>query len=151
MHQTAEDNAPNDQIKEIVKESFYVDDLFHGGDSVEECQIQIEQIIETLEAGKLPLTKWVASDPEILANIDPSKKMAAYSDKSKVKTLGIQYDPHDDFFGFQFKAFEKLKYTKRGILSVAAALYDPIGWLLPVIIWFRILIQRLLGTKTRLG
>jgi hypothetical protein len=143
MHQTADDNAPNENIKAIIKESFYVDDLFHGADSIAECQQIIEDVTATLEAGKLPMTKWVGNHPDVLAKVDPSRKMAAYTTETTVKTLGLRFSPSDDCFGFKFGTFDKIKATKRGFLSVAASLYDPIGWILPVVMWFRIMIQGL--------
>lgn len=46
-------------------------------------------------------------------------------------------------FGYNIKEPEKIKFTKRGLLSIAASLYDPIGWIIPVIVKFRLLIQTL--------
>lgn len=63
-----------------------MDDLFHGGDSIQECQEQIKKITKTMDAGNFPLTKWVSNNEDVLANIDSTKKIEAYeeiSDKSQ--------------------------------------------------------------------
>ena len=147
LHQIADDNAPDEQTKDIIKKGFYMDDLLDGNETIEQCQEQIGKIISTLEAGKLSLTKWVANDSRILANIEPAKKISAYiqltDSEPSVKTLGLLFNPNDDFFSFKVKEYPDVTYTKRGLLSIAASLYDPIGWILPVVMKFRILVQSL--------
>ena len=102
------------------------------------------KIIKTLEAGKLPLTKWMSNNEEVLTHIEENKKLSAYIDEIKaVKTLGLMFYPGEDMFGYKIKELEKIKFTKRGLLSVAASLYDPIGWMIPVIVKLRLLIQSL--------
>ena len=144
LHQIADDNAPDEETKFIIKKGFYMDDLFYGADTVEECQVQIHKIITTLESGKLPLTKWISNNESVLTHIEENKKLSSYIDQIKaVKTLGLMFYPGEDMFGYKIKEPEKIKFTKRGLLSVAASLYDPIGWIIPVIVKFRLLIQTL--------
>ena len=66
MHQIAVDNAPDEETRNIIKTGFYMDGLFHGSDTIPQCQNQIAKIIKTLKAGKLPLTKWVSNETKIL-------------------------------------------------------------------------------------
>ena len=73
-----------------------MDDLFHGTDTIEQYQNQIKNIINTLEAGKLPLTKWVSNDNEVLKYINDKDKISAYinfddQSNSTIKTLGLIY------------------------------------------------------------
>lgn len=117
----------------------------------EECRDQVGKIIKTLEAGKFPLTKWVANEASILDDVPEERKMGAFLDITKeeqtIKTLGLRYNPTTDEFSYKINTPLKPKFTKRGILSMAASIYDPIGWLLPVIMMLRIMIQRLWQQK----
>ena len=65
------------------------------------------------------------------------------SESVSIKTLGIRYFPLTDMYGFHVKKFTDLKFTKRSMLSLSASLFDPIGWILPVIMAFRIHIHKL--------
>jgi hypothetical protein len=38
LHQIADDNAPEEHTKEITKKSFYMDDLIHGADTIQDYQ-----------------------------------------------------------------------------------------------------------------
>ncbi|XP_059622190.1 uncharacterized protein LOC132265510 [Phlebotomus argentipes] len=60
-----------------------------------------------------------------------------------VKSLGIYYNPLRDAFQFTVKLRPKEILTKRGITSESASIFDPIGWLAPVILRAKIIIQML--------
>jgi hypothetical protein len=60
-----------------------------------------------------------------------------------VKTLGLLYLPETDAFSIGITKREEIIYTISGILSVAASLYVPMGWILPVVMKFRMLVQEL--------
>lgn len=124
-----------------------MDDLYSGGDTIEKCKEQVDKIIRTLEAGKFPLTKWVSNDPAVLENVADNSKMDAFievkDENPTVKTLGLQYSQKEDAFSYKIRVPEKVTFTKRGLLSMAASIYDPIGWMLPVIMLLRMMIQGL--------
>ena len=71
---------------------------------------------------------------------DNDKKISAIINLDKIdttiKTLGLLYNPMEDTFAFKVKDCIKIKYTKRGLLSIEASLYDPLGWLMPTVIHF---------------
>lgn len=69
VHQIADDNAPDEETKFVVKRKIYMDDLMHGGDEISECKKIILNVTTILEAGKLELTKWSANDPAVLEDI----------------------------------------------------------------------------------
>lgn len=48
--------------------------------------------------------------------------------------LGLRWNPLQDFFSFAMKPSAKGTATKRSLLSQTAQLFDPLGWLTPVII-----------------
>lgn len=151
FHQIADDHAPDNDTKMIIKNGFYVDDLLHGGDTVEECQQQIAKIVACMEKGKMPLTKWTSNVPATLQDIDPSNQLNSYVDLSKAdastKTLGLVFHPQEDAYAPMTPELGPVTYTKRGLLSMSASIYDPIGWLLPLVMMLRIFLQTLWVNK----
>lgn len=147
LHQIADDNAPDNETKWIIKNAFYMDDCCYGAQTIGAAQKLIQNIVSTLEKGKLPLTKWSSNEPEVLAQIDKELHIDSYVDlqksKGEIKTLGLHFNPEEDCFFFHIKQPKEIKYTKRGLLSVTASIYDTQGFLLPCIMKMRMEIQNL--------
>lgn len=61
---------------------------------------------------------------------DPSLTLD-FNNGNTVKTLGIQWNTIDDCFSFKINLGNHKTVSKRTILSEAASLYDPLGWLTP--------------------
>nr|XP_029734345.1 uncharacterized protein LOC109426131 [Aedes albopictus] len=60
-----------------------------------------------------------------------------------VKALGIQWLPTDDVFSFKVSLSVDSVNTKRQLLSDSSRLFDPYGWLSPVMVKIKILFQQL--------
>lgn len=61
-----------------------------------------------------------------------------------MKALGIRWNAHSDQFYFTAKPIENHEsLTKRSILSDIAKLFDPLGWLAPIIVVAKILMQNI--------
>ena len=61
-----------------------------------------------------------------------------------ISTLGLRWRPNDDMFCFKVSMPKPSSIvTKRTILSEIARLFDPLGWLAPVTIKAKILLQNL--------
>ena len=67
------------------------------------------------------------------------------------KVLGVRWNFDDDHFVFDLKEIaclaRHIEATKRNVVSVAAKFYDPLGFLSPVIMEFKILLQELCTSK----
>jgi hypothetical protein len=135
LKQLAIDECPNDRIKQII-----------GSDTVQVCQDYIQQIKEVISAGGFPLTKWASNNEEILEEVPSSARINNYLGEAQSwKTLGLIYNITQDIYNINVKQFnhDDLKFTKRGLLSVVASLYDPLGWVLPVSMKMRVILQDL--------
>ena len=67
---------------------------------------------------------------------------------STIKTLGIRWNAISDTFFYAIDPFEiRLSTTKRQILSVIAKLFDPVGWLGPIVVVAKLLMQELWEDK----
>ena len=58
--------------------------------------------------------------------------------------LGICYNPSEDYFSFKINLDEfKKPITKRMVVSSISKLFDPLGWLAPVMITAKVIIQKM--------
>jgi len=148
LNQVAIDEGSLDlEAKRKVLNDFYVDDLLSGASSVEEARRNINAIKVMLAKGGFLLRKWSSNKPECLRDLcesDLSIVNVNASNETVNKTLGIIWDPKSDAFGFKIKLHcTPVKLTKRETLSRLASIYDPIGWLAPVILPCKLILQKM--------
>ncbi|UYV63754.1 hypothetical protein LAZ67_2005513 [Cordylochernes scorpioides] len=120
-HQLANDEAMNYPVaSEIVKRDFYVDDLLTGADTLKE--------VFPLGNGFLTVQKYLTSYLKIKrALINP-----LISSLPSVKLLGILVKP----------PYIQV-YSKRSLLSLIVIIYDRLGWMAPLVIIFKTMLQNL--------
>ena len=75
--------------------------------------------------------------------------MGKVNAKESIKTLGLQWDPEGDCFKFSINASNTSEPTKRIVLSTIAKIYDPLGWLSPIVIVSKLLMQQLWLDKNK--
>ncbi|XP_071639832.1 uncharacterized protein [Temnothorax longispinosus] len=98
-------------------------------------------------AGGFPLKKWVSNNPEILRSIPLNHRLNNTSvqidESSIIHALGLAWHPSTDQFRFTLNLEEPNVISKRTILSTISKIFDPLGFLSPVTISGRILVQEL--------
>ncbi|KMQ90319.1 gag-pol polyprotein precursor [Lasius niger] len=93
-------------------------------------------------------SKWIANESDILANV-PRQDHASSStllvdDRTTHHTLGIRWNRHSDRFVFSAPSLQNSDVmTKRSVLSFIARMFDPLGWLSPIIITAKVFMQEL--------
>ncbi|KAH9633686.1 hypothetical protein HF086_009020 [Spodoptera exigua] len=113
----------------------------------ETAQEAKSQIIALFKRGQFHLRKWVSNHPPLLSDL-PSKDCLAgavsfdNTETSTLKILGLQWDPSSDTFGFAIESSDR-RCTKRSILSETARIFDPLGFLSPITIQAKCMIQKL--------
>lgn len=60
-----------------------------------------------------------------------------------MKVLGIKRNPDEDAFQFEVLTSNLIPQTKRAILSMIAKIYDPLGWLTPIVVIAKLFMQQL--------
>lgn len=126
----------------------YVDDILSGDFSVEEALTAQGELIDTLKSAGLPLKKITANDPRLLTHL-PKEDLYDLDflhlhESSSTKTLSIKWNAITDTFSYSYTLIaQSAKITKRQILSSVAKLFDPAGWLSPLVIRAKILMQQL--------
>jgi len=129
-----------------------MDDLMTGADTTEEC-CQIQQHINMiLNSANLHLRKWCSNSRGILkyignSNTDPLFALQINAD-DVVKSLGLSWKPERDEFQFTFENdVLRVKITKRMLLSHLNKIFDPLGFLAPVLVRGKIFLQQLWQMK----
>ena len=139
MHQLAQDESQSfPEACDILKTDTYVDDVISGADSVSKAKHIQEELVKLLAAGGFNLRKWTSNSPELMAHIPEEYRekinIIDFDKQSVVKALGLAWNISEDFFSFQVNFVVQDVVTKCSLLSDAAKLYDPLGWLAPVTI-----------------
>ncbi|XP_059047784.1 uncharacterized protein LOC131843186 [Achroia grisella] len=133
-----------------LEQSFYMDDLLGGADSLEQTKELQRQIISILSGAGMNIRKWSSNDARLVEDLSPEMLDSPYEFKCKKsrKTLGLQWSPSGDSFSYQNISYESnsKSYTKRHLLSSIAKLFDPLGWLSPVSIRAKLIFQRVWAT-----
>ncbi|XP_043468113.1 uncharacterized protein LOC122502234 [Leptopilina heterotoma] len=131
----------------VLEHQIYIDDCIFGADSKERIKETRDEVISLLAKGKFHLRKWASNCSTLLEDIDLSDHGHAVEksliDETSLKILGIVWVPTLDVYRFKINLIENSKITKRSVLSLIARLYDPLGWVSPVIIIAKILIQKM--------
>ncbi|XP_018395526.1 PREDICTED: uncharacterized protein LOC108774017 [Cyphomyrmex costatus] len=129
----------------------YVDDLFGGADSIEQAQEVVSQLAQLCMAGGFKLKKWSSNQAEILSSIPKEEQISCltvgFDNEAIIQTLGLQWLPSSDLFQFTFNYDINFDVTKRKVLSAIAKLFDPLGFLSPIIVTAKIFIQELWSIK----
>ncbi|XP_076686070.1 uncharacterized protein LOC143378131 [Andrena cerasifolii] len=124
----------------------YVDDILTGATSVEEALTLKKELDQLAMAGGFRLHKWASNSPEFMRSVhnDVAALARHWDTDTQHSVLGIQWLPATD--NFQIRLLEgstSPTTTKRSVLSQAAQIFDPLGWLAPVTVWTKIFIQTL--------
>ena len=154
LRKTAEDNRgefPEDIIN-AIKRNFYVDDCLKLVKS-SECAIEFVVQLRHLSKGGFRLTKWLCNREKVLESIPESERAPSVLDLDLgqeslpvQQTLGLKWDMESDKFTFNVDLKDKPN-IRRGILSLTSSVYDPLGFLAPIILPAKKLLQDLCRKK----
>ena len=142
LKQIANDNEHlyGTEIADFIRKDFYVDDGLKSVSSVDSAVNLIEGSKQLCKEGGLRLHKFCSNSKEVLKQIpteDRANDVANIDllvDKlPSTKTLGVQWCIESDTFQFRIVLNNK-PLTRRGVLSVLSSVYDPLGFISPVIL-----------------
>ncbi|XP_046431027.1 uncharacterized protein LOC124184894 [Neodiprion fabricii] len=132
----------------IIEREIYVDDVLSGADDLEGATEKIRQINECLASGCFNLQKWTSNCEELLEKIPQEERdisqLVSIEDNSPVRALGLLWHANSDSFKFSSpRQQQQSQPTKRNVLSRVAQIFDPLGWIAPVVVRGKIFIQEL--------
>lgn len=145
MNQCAIDHAEElPKAAQVVQEDFYVDDCFTGADAAEEASQLCSDLDSLLRKGGFELCKWASNDRTVLQSLQHNEEIVELGEEEDAKVLGLRWITATDELTFRVvQSTIPEQPTKRQVLSTIAKLYDPNGYLAPVIIVAKILMQDL--------
>ena len=133
-----------------VHNSFYVDDLLGGADSIEGALQLYSELTEMLSKGGFTLRKFRSSSSEVFKAIPnelvepmPGKDLVDLHSARYPKALGVTWDSDSDTMSTAVCLPGHYKSTTRGIFSDVSRTFDVLGWLSPVILPMKVLFQKL--------
>ncbi|XP_043113913.1 uncharacterized protein LOC122358188 [Puntigrus tetrazona] len=142
LKKTAEDNEGrvSKEVLNTIRRNFYVDDCLASLPNEEAAISQIQDLRAVCATGGFRLTKWTSNSRPVLASIPDEEKAKEVKeldlDKEKLpmeRALGIHWSTETDSFYFKINLKEQ-QSTRRTILSTVNSIYDPIGFLAPLIL-----------------
>ncbi|XP_047666930.1 uncharacterized protein LOC125140835 [Tachysurus fulvidraco] len=133
----------------FIEKNFYVDDGLTSVPSTSEAKELILQAQRVCKHGGLRLHKFNSNKEDVLSCLNPSEKATTSKPLDfnleatpAGRVLGIQWSTKDDTFSFSIDLKDQ-PLTRRGILSVIASLYDPLGFVAPFILQGKCILQEL--------
>ncbi|XP_078493996.1 uncharacterized protein LOC144749513 [Ciona intestinalis] len=149
LRRTAKDNIPgvSEEAVESVMKNFYVDDLLKSVETEERALSLIHELDELLSSGGFKLTKYLSSSRYVMdklnqSELSPSLKTLNVACLPTDKTLGIFWNTQTDAFEVKVNVKEK-PATRRGLLSMASQVFDPLGFVQPFLLPVKRVMQQL--------
>ena len=137
-----------------LTQSFYVDDLLGGSDSVEGAVDLYTQLTSILDKAGFTLRKFRSSSAEVLSHIPenlieplPNKAVTDCHTVSYPKALGVIWNSKQDAMSTDVIQPGTSTPTKRGILSNVSKTFDVLGWITPAIFPMKLLLKQLWKSK----
>ncbi|XP_062566124.1 uncharacterized protein LOC134228483 [Saccostrea cucullata] len=147
LRKTVEDQ--DEDVRKYVIRNFYVDDGLISLPTSAEAIDLLRRTQSALKKANIRLHKIVSNDVEVMEAFpseDLEKNLMALdigSDDLPVQqSLGLAWDINADSFTYNTHIPVK-PFTKRGLLSVINSLFDPLGFIAPIVIHGRILYREM--------
>lgn len=150
LRKTASDGESefSEQVIDTLRRGFYMDDMLKSVATDEEAISLIQDITALLGRGGFRLTKFVSTSRRVIESVPEEERAKSLrkelSDDAlpQESALGLQWLTESDCFTYDVD-FERKPWTKRGLLSMTASLYDPLGFVGPVVLLPRLTQQEL--------
>ena len=130
-------------IAENMKTDIYVDNPASGSDSEDDASTFLEQARLIMSPVGFNLRSWNSNDAQIRAS---AEQHSLHDKDPEPEVLGLRWNTHTDKLKFQQQHVLSTNVngiTKRAVLRETSKIYDPLGFLTPVTIRAKILIQEL--------
>ena len=130
-----------------VKRNFYVDDCLKSVPGEEEAIRLTDDLRKLLGKGGFNLTKSVSNSRRVMESLPASERAGTFKDLHDgqlpiERALGVRWDVECDKFCFKTEVKSKPP-ARRGLLSVVCSLYDPLGFVAPIVLPAKVILQDL--------
>ena len=132
----------------FLRNDFYMDDGLTSVSSCHEAQVLIQEARDLCSQKRIRLHKFISNNREVIEAIPQSERandlqnIDLQRDLPTQRTLGIRWNIEQDSFSFIVQ-LKDTPNSRRGILSAIASIYDPLGFISPVVLVGKIILQRI--------
>lgn len=148
------ENEFGSDVANFVRRDFYVDDGLTSLPNVEEAVSLLTRTKDMLCRGGLRLHKFLSSSKSVLDLIPPVDRAQSlenvdlhYDTLPIERALGAQWSVELDSFQFRITLSDQ-PLTRRGVLSTVNSVYDPLGFISPVILIGKQILQHLCADQS---
>ncbi|XP_046578260.1 uncharacterized protein LOC124285989 [Haliotis rubra] len=142
LRRTAEDNSAtyDPKVVQTVLENFYVDDCLKSLMTETETIKHVQDLCALVSHGGFNLNKWISNSREVLQSIPEEQRAKGVKGVHLIggrlpqeRALGVLWYTENDEFSFRINIKNKPN-TRRGLMSMIASVYDPLGFVSPYIL-----------------
>uniref|UniRef100_A0A6M2DPC6 Putative bel12 ag transposon polyprotein n=1 Tax=Xenopsylla cheopis TaxID=163159 RepID=A0A6M2DPC6_XENCH len=135
-------------ITKTIYNDIYIDDIVTSTDSLKSAKELYSQLSSLFRSGGFELCKWTSNDSALCEHFESTRNtqinfsQTNHELTASVKVLGLRWDPAQDCFQFNINLSHQT-WTKRKILSVIARIWDPLGFISPIIIKIKMIMKEI--------
>lgn len=137
----------------FLQRNFYVDDGLTSVETDAEAIQLVREARDLCKSGKLHLHKFVSNSKQVIASLPKEECVEGVADldldlgQAKIeRALGVQWCVASDTFQFRVTIKEN-PFTRRGVLSTVASIFDPLGFVAPFILIGKKILQTMCRDK----
>ncbi|EPB72220.1 integrase core domain protein [Ancylostoma ceylanicum] len=127
------------EVANQIRKNLYVDNLLLTAESKNEAFQQYKEAKRIFNALNMNMREFISNDSNLM-------KLIAEEDKASCptpKVLGVKWNTAEDKLIIKCDPLEANFTTKRTVLQTNASVYDPMGWLIPLLIRSKCFFQSL--------
>ena len=135
------------EAQNFILKNFYVDDGLTSVSTEAEAIKLLHETKEICAQGNLRLHKIVSNKLSVTESVPPEDRLRDsthidFHDTASPpeKALGVHWTIELDVFGFRITLQDK-PFTKRGVLSTISSIFDPLGFVAPVILEGKLILR----------
>ena len=136
-----------------VRKNCYVDDCLKSTADEDTAVSLCINLRSMLAKGGFQLTKWSSNSRKVLNSIPENERAQGFQDLDlnmdslpMERALGIQWCAETDQFKFKINLKDR-PHTRRGLLSFVCSIFDPLGFIAPVVLPSKRMLQDLCRQK----
>ncbi|XP_026467830.1 uncharacterized protein LOC113371416 [Ctenocephalides felis] len=149
IKQLAKDESKNYPLAtDIIQNDIYIDDVVTSANTIEIAKQLYVQLSSLFRSARFELAKRASNDRLMYKQFESHHKTQINFSQTisefdtSVKVLGLRWDPIQDCCKFNINLLHQ-NWTKRHILSTIARIWDPLGFITPVTIKFKMIMKEL--------
>ena len=136
-------------VASFVRRDFYVDDGLTSKASVSQAESLIMRSKDMFSRGGLRLHKFLSNSKTLLQQIPADERAGSFANINLLsdtlpieRALGVQWCVESDSFRFRITLSDR-PLTRRGVLATVNSVYDPLGFIAPVVLAGKQILQQL--------